>query len=192
MANKKKLPSTFPNMLIVLTVVALVSGLALAFTFTATKDARELAKLKKTLKALEKVLPEFNNQPNDEKYSISGYEELEFYPAKKDGNRVGTAIKTYSDAGFGERIWIMVGFDTNNKIISTWVVDQKETPGLGTRMKEAKFRDQFNGKDPATFKIEVKKDGGDVDAITAATISSRAFCEALERAYMALTKGDKQ
>ena len=179
-------------MLIVLTVVALVSGLALAFTYTATKDARELAKLKKTLKALEKVLPEFNNQPNDEKYSISGYKELEFYPAKKDGNRVGTAIKTYSDAGFGERIWIMVGFDTNNKIISTWVVDQKETPGLGTRMKEAKFRDQFNGKDPAAFKIEVKKDGGDVDAITAATISSRAFCEALERAYMALTKGEKQ
>jgi electron transport complex protein RnfG len=192
MANKKKLPSTFPNMLIVLTVVALVSALALAFTYTATKEARELAKLKKTLTALEKVLPEFNNQPNDEKYSVSGYEELEFYPAKKDGNRVGTAIKTYSDTGFGERIWIMVGFDINNKIINTWVVEQKETPGLGTRMKDAKFRDQFNNKDPASFKIKVKKDGGEVDAITAATISSRAFCEALERAYTALIKGEKQ
>lgn len=192
MANKKKLSSTFPNMLIVLTVVALVSGLALAFTYTATKEARELAKLKKTLKALEKVLPEFNNQPNDEKYNISGYEELEFYPAKKDGDRVGTAIKTYSDAGFGERIWIMVGFDTNNKIINTWVVEQKETPGLGTKMKGPKFRDQFKGKDPGSFKIKVKKDGGEVDAITAATITSRAFCEALERAYMALTKGEKQ
>ena len=56
MLNKKKLPSTFPNMLIVLTVVALVSVLALAFTYTATKEARELAKLKKTLMALEKVL----------------------------------------------------------------------------------------------------------------------------------------
>jgi electron transport complex protein RnfG len=192
MANKKKLPSTFPNMLIVLTVVALVSGLALAFTYTATKEARELAKLKKTLKALEKVLPEFNNQPNDEKYNISGYEELEFYPAKKDGNRVGTAIKTYSDAGFSERIWIMVGFDTNNKIINTWVVEQKETPGLGTKMKGPKFRDQFKGKDPGSFKIKVKNDGGEVDAITAATITSRAFCEAVERAHMALTKGEKQ
>jgi len=192
MADKKKLPSTFPNMLIVMTVVALVSALALAVTYTATKEARELAKLKKTLTALEKVLPEFNNQPNDEKYNVSGDEELEFYPAKKDGNRVGTAIKTYSDAGFGERIWIMVGFDTNNKIINTWVVEQKETPGLGTKMKDAKFRDQFNGKDPASFKIKVKKDGGEVDAITAATISSRAFCEALERAYAALIKGEKQ
>lgn len=192
MANKKKLPSTFPNMLIVLTVVALVSGLALAFTYTATKDARELAKLKKTLKALEKVLPEFNNQPNDEKYSVSGYEELEFYPAKKDGKRVGTAIKTYSDEGFSERIWIMVGFDTNNKIINTWVVEQKETPGLGTKMKGPKFRDQFKGKDPASFKIKVNNDGGEVDAITAATITSRAFCEAVERAHKALTKGEKQ
>jgi electron transport complex protein RnfG len=192
MANKKKLPSTFPNMFIVLTVVALVSALALAFTYTVTKDARELAKLKKTLKALEKVLPKFNNQPNDEKYSVSGYEELEFYPAKKDGNRVGTAIKTYSDAGFSERIWIMVGFDTDNKIINTWVVEQKETPGLGTKMKGPKFRDQFKGKDPVSFKIKVKKDGGEVDAITAATITSRAFCEAVERAYMALTKGEKQ
>ena len=192
MANKKKLPSTFPNMLIVLTLVALVSGLALAFTYTVTKEAREQAKLKSTLTALEKVLPEFDNQPNDEKYSVSGYEELEFYPAKKDGERVGTAIKTYSDAGFSERIRIMVGFDTDNKIIDTWVVEQKETPGLGTKMKEAKFRDQFKDKDPASFKIKVKKDGGEVDAITAATISSRAFCEALERAYMALTKGEKQ
>jgi electron transport complex protein RnfG len=172
--------------------VAVVSGLALAFTYTATKEAREVAKLKKTLKALEKVLPEFTNQPNDEKYSVSGYEELEFYPAKKDGDRVGTAIKTYSDAGFSERIRIMVGFDTNNKIINTWVVEQKETPGLGTKMKGPKFRDQFKGKDPGSFKIKVKKDGGEVDAITAATITSRAFCEAVERAYMALTKGEKQ
>ena len=141
---------------------------------------------------LEKVLPEFNNQPNDEKYTINGYEELEFYPGKKDGKRVGTAIKTYSDEGFSERIRIMVGFDTGNKIINTWVVEQKETPGLGTKMKGPKFRDQFKGKDPVSFKIKVKKDGGEVDAITAATITSRAFCEAVERAYMALTKGEKQ
>jgi electron transport complex protein RnfG len=191
MENKQKLPSTFSNMLIVLTLVALISGLALAFTYTATKEARELAKLKKTLFALEKVLPEFNNQPNDEKYTISSFEELEFYPGKKDGTHVGTAVKTYSDGGFNERIWIMVGFDSNNKIINIWVLEQKETPGLGTKMKGPKFKDQFNGKDPESFKLKVKKDGGDVDAITAATISSRAFCDAVERAYIALNKGEK-
>ena len=52
-------------------------------------------------------------------------------------------------------------------------------------MKDAKFKNQFNGKDPVRFKLKVKKDGGDVDAISAATISSRAFCEAVQKAYEA-------
>ena len=62
---------------------------------------------------------------------------------------------------------------------------RSETPGLGDKMKKSKsnFSEQFIGKDPANFKLKVKKDGGDVDAITAATISSRAFCDALQRAY---------
>ena len=67
------------------------------------------------------------------------------------------------------------------------VVDQKETPGLGTKITEEKFKSQFMGKNPSTFKLKVKKDGGDVDAITAATISSRAVCDAIERAYKAFT-----
>jgi len=192
MSDKKKIPSTFGNMVFVLSLVAVVSALALAFTYSATKEARELAKQKKTLVALGKVLPPFDNQPNDEKYSVEGFDQLEFYPAKKGDQAVGTAVKTYSDAGFGDRIWIMVGFDKDNKIINTWVVEQKETPGLGTKMQESKFRDQFKGKSLNSFKLIVKKDGGDVDAITAATITSRAFCEAIDKAYQALTKGVKK
>ncbi|MGB4293017.1 MAG: FMN-binding protein [Bacteroidales bacterium] len=69
------------------------------------------------------------------------------------------------------------------------MLEQKETPGLGTKMTEPFFKDQFNGKNPANFKLKVKKDGGEVDAITAATITSRAFCDALERAYNTLKKG---
>jgi len=49
--------------------------------------------------------------------------------------------------------------------------------------KKSDWSDQFNGKDPATYQLKVTKDGGDVDAITAATISSRAFCEAVQQAY---------
>ena len=192
MAAKKKLASNFANMLVVLTVVSLVSALALAFTFTATREARELAKVKKTLAALEKVLPPFNNQPNDEKYNPQGDNQLEFYPAKKDGQAVGTAVKTYTDNGFGERIWLMVGFAVDKKILNISVLEQKETPGLGTKMEKPKFKDQFKQKDPALFKLKVKKDGGDVDAISAATISSRAFCEAVEKAYKALAKGGEQ
>jgi electron transport complex protein RnfG len=192
MAKGKKLPSTWYNMLIVLTLIALVSALALAVTYTATKEARELVKVKKTIKALKKVLPEFNNSPNEEKYTVEEFAELEFYPAKKDGQPVGTAIKTYSDKAFNERIWLMVGFDNANKICNIDVVEQKETPGLGTKMKESKFKDQFKGKDPAAFRLQVTKDGGGVDAISAATISSRAFCDAVERAYQALQAGGKK
>jgi Na+-translocating ferredoxin:NAD+ oxidoreductase subunit G len=192
MSDKKKLPSTFPNMVVVLSVVSLVSALALAFTYTATQEARQQAKVKKTLAALEKVLPPFNNQPNDEKYNSPEDKLTEFYPAKQDGQLVGTAVKTYTDSGFGDRIWLMVGFDTDKKIINISVLEQKETPGLGTKMEESKFKDQFQQKDPAAFNLKVKKDGGDVDAIAAATISSRAFCEAVARAYKSLEKGGEQ
>jgi len=190
--KKKKLPSTFANMLIVLSVISLVSALALGFTYSITKEPIEMVKVKRTLKALGNVLPGFNNSPDQEKYTLEGFDGLEFYPARKDGQLVGNAVKTYSDKGFNERIWLMVGFDSSNKINNIDVLEQKETPGLGTKMKEPKFRSQFPGKDPASFRLKVKKDGGDVDAISAATISSRAFCDAVERAYRALLAGGKK
>jgi len=194
MPDKKKLPSTFLNMVMVLIVISLVSALALGFTYSVTKNAIAQVEVKRTLTALEQVLPEFNNNPNDEKYTLDDikYKDFEIYPAKKDGQPVGTAVKTYSDKGFNERIWLMVGFDSRSKINKISVLKHKETPGLGTKMAESRFRDQFNGKNPARFKLKVKKDGGDVDAISAATISSRAFCDAAERAYMALLAGGKK
>jgi electron transport complex protein RnfG len=70
------------------------------------------------------------------------------------------------------------------------VLAHKETPGLGDKMDASKsdFPLQFKGKNPADFKLHVTKDGGNVDAITAATISSRAFCDAVERAYVTFQK----
>ncbi|MBW6459704.1 MAG: FMN-binding protein, partial [Bacteroidales bacterium] len=73
-------------------------------------------------------------------------------------------------------------------IYNTVVIQQKETPGLGTKMKDPVWKNQFNGKNPDVYNLKVKKDGGDVDAITAATISSRAFSGAISRAYEALKK----
>ena len=76
----------------------------------------------------------------------------------------------------------MVGLLTDGTINKVSVLQQSETPGLGANMVNPKFKDQFDGKNPASFKLNVKKDGGDVDAITAATISSRAFSEAVRTA----------
>lgn len=190
--EKKKLASTFPNMVLVLTIIAAISALALGFTYSATKGAIAQVEVNRTLKALNNVLPEFNNNPNDEKYMVEGDDDLLIYPAQKDDQPVGIAVKTYSDKGFSERIWLMVGFDNEKKINNVSVLKHKETPGLGTKMKEPKFKDQFKGKDPASYTLKVTKDSGDVDAISAATISSRAFCDGVQRAYDALSRERKE
>jgi len=190
----KKLPSTFANMVIVLTSISVVSALALAFTYSATKDAIAQVGVKRTLKALREVLPEFNNDPTGEKYTVEEpeFKDMELYPARKDDQPVGTAVQTYSDNGYGGRILLMVGFDNAAKIIGISVLKQTETPGLGNKMVASTFKDQFKGKDPSVFKMMVRKDGGEVDAISAATISSRAFCDAVDRAYRALLKGGRK
>ncbi len=82
----------------------------------------------------------------------------------------------------------MVGMLPDGTINQIFVLEQKETPGLGTKIKDPKFKDQFLKKNPASWKMLVKKDGGEVDAISAATISSRAFCDAVQKAYDSFMK----
>jgi len=192
MADKKKMESTFFNMVLVLTVVALVSAFALGFTYIGTKDAIAAVQLKKTLDGIKNVLPEFDNNPYDEKYIVEGFEGLEYYPAKMGDEYIGTAVKTF-EKGFTEEVIIMVGFDKNGKIVNTSVIQHKETPGLGSKMGTPKFKDQFKGKaiSPDTG-IKVTKDKGEIDAISAATISSRAFCDAVNKGYRGLIKGGKK
>jgi electron transport complex protein RnfG len=114
---------------------------------------------------------------------------LDVFPAKKDDVLVGYAVTTYTKKGFSGNITLMAGFSPDGSIFNITVLEHKETPGLGTKMTEPKFKDQFKGKNPLQFKLKVKKDGGPVDAITAATISSRAFCDAVQRAYNTIQKG---
>jgi electron transport complex protein RnfG len=176
-------------MLLSLTVIALFSAMALGFTYTQTKDVIAEVKRQKDLNAIKEVLPEFENEPDLEMYTVENFIGLKLYPAKKGGQLAGTAVKTFSGSGFSGDIWIMVGFDSEGKIINTSVVEHKETPGLGSKMEKNKFKSQFVGINPGGFNLEVKKDGGNIDAITAATISSRAFCEAVKMAYDAFKQG---
>jgi electron transport complex protein RnfG len=186
-----KAESTFKNMVLSLTLISLVSSALLGFVYEFTKGPIELSNLNKKLNAIKQVVPEFTNNPNDEMYRLPTGEgdSLEIYPAKKDNTIVGYAVNTYTSKGFSGNISLMAGFKPDGTIISITVLDQKETPGLGTKMTESEFKDQFNDKNPSEFKLKVKKDGGHVDAITAATISSRAFCDAVQRAYNTLQKG---
>jgi electron transport complex protein RnfG len=148
--------------------------------------------MNKKLAAVKQVVPEFNNNPNDEMFRLPTGEgdSLDIYPAKKDNVIVGYAVNTNTKKGFSGNINLMAGFKPDRTIINITVLEQKETPGLGTKMAEPLFKNQFNDKNPSEFNLKVKKDGGPVDAITAATISSRAFCDAVQRAYNTLQKGD--
>lgn len=186
-----KTESTFKNMVLSLTMISLVASALLGIVYQMTKAPIELSVLNKKLAAIKQVVPEFTNNPNDDMYRLPTGEgdSLDIYPAKKDGNIVGYAVNTYSKKGFSGNINLMAGFKSDGTIINITVLEQKETPGLGTKMTEPAFKNQFNDKLPAEFRMKVKKDGGSVDAITAATISSRAFCDAIQRAYNTLQKG---
>jgi H+/Na+-translocating ferredoxin:NAD+ oxidoreductase subunit G len=186
-----KMESTFKNMALSLTIISLVASACLGFVYEFTKKPIELSVLNKKLNAIKQVVPEFTNNPNNDMYRLptGDGDSLEIYPARKDSVIVGYAVSTYSSKGFSGNISLMAGFKPDGTIINISVLEQKETPGLGNKMTEPKFKDQFLDKNPAEFALKVKKDGGSVDAITAATISSRAFCDAVQRAYNTLQKG---
>ncbi|MGK7396702.1 MAG: RnfABCDGE type electron transport complex subunit G [Candidatus Cyclobacteriaceae bacterium M3_2C_046] len=191
MAKKE---STLMNMVLTLFLVALVASTALGYIYELTKEPIARAKLAKKTMAIQQVVPAFDNNPIDDMYKIpidEGTDSLEAYPAKMNGTEVGTAIRSYSKNGFSGMVWLMVGFSQDGEINNISVLEHKETPGLGTKMDDPAFKDQFKGIDPLESNIKVKKDGGEVDAITAATISSRAFSQAVEKAAKAYAERSK-
>jgi len=189
MAKKE---STFINMVATLFIVTLVASTALAYVYELTKEPIAAAKLAKKLEAIDAVVPEYDNQPVEDMFKVAagdGLDSLEFYPAKKEGQVVGTAVRSFTNTGYNGLVVLMVGILPDGTIKDIEVVQHKETPGLGTKMESPKFKDQFKNMDPSQVAIKVKKDGGDIDAITAATISSRAFSEATQLAIDTYKKG---
>lgn len=173
-------------MVLVLSAITLIAAAAVGGVYMLTKAPIAAAKATKTSAAIADVLPEFDNDPAGEAQTcqIDGTD-VKVYPAKKEGVAVGYAIETFSNNGFAGKIGLIVGFDSQGKIRKISVLEQKETPGLGDKIlpEKSDFSVQFEGSDPGSMKLLVKKDGGDVDAITASTITSRAYVEAVGKAY---------
>jgi Na+-translocating ferredoxin:NAD+ oxidoreductase subunit G len=189
-----KRESTFINMVVALFAVTFIAAAALGFVYDLTKDAIELAKMRAQSAAIEKVLPEYDELGTSWKTAVtSTSDSLEFFPAYKNGERVGVAVRTFTNNGFSGYISIMAGFDNEGTITGFEVLRHAETPGLGSKMdvwysNSEKSDQNVIGKNPDSHNFKVKKDGGDFDAITASTITSRAFLEALVRAYDAYEK----
>ena len=171
--------SSFKNMSLCLLAICLACSALLAGVYALTAEPIAAAAAAKNEAAIKEVLPETAVTIEEERtvdfegasytYNLA-YDEL--------GNTVGCAINV-APSGFGGPISIKVGFDINGVIWNTKVLSQAETPGLGAKCVETSFSGQFKGFDPAQKKLAVKKDGGDVDAITASTITSRAYADGL-------------
>ena len=180
MAAKK---DTLLNMFVALFVICVVSGGVLGLVYNATKDPIAAAENAKKTEAIKNVLPEFQELKDMNMKSAMEDAELPFHLAyDANGNFIGAAVETFTNKGFSGNISLMVGILADGTVNNIFVLQHAETPGLGSKMSEPSFKDQFNNKHADSFNFNVKKDGGDVDAITAATISSRAFCDAVNRA----------
>ena len=180
MAAKK---DTLLNMFIAMFVICVVSGGVLGIVYNATKDPIAAAETAKKTEAIKNVLPEFNELKETMVKSALEDAEIPFYLAyDANNNFIGAAVETFTNKGFSGNISLMVGILADGTVNNISVLQHAETPGLGSKMSEPSFKDQFNNKNTTSFNFNVKKDGGDVDAITAATISSRAFCDAVNRA----------
>ncbi len=181
--------SSMKNMVLSLGVVTLSAGARLAGVHVLTEGPIAKASAAKVLDAIKEVVPGFDNNPLDEAWEYvprQGQKAVTVYPAYLEGRFAGAAVLGYSPNGFAGEIEVMYGFDDTGTIRGFEVLEQEETPGLGAKMNEW-FRSEEGsrsviGRNPQESGMKVTKDGGEIDGITAATISSRAFLEALRLA----------
>lgn len=150
-----------------LLIITALAGLALALTNSYTRPMIEAnidASVKESLNVAYPEADDFSKK--------DGY-----FEAMLNGEVIGKVYNVES-AGYSSLINLLVGVDLNNTIKGVSVVSQVETPGLGTKIEEPEFIDQFTGKELSNAKL--KNDGGEIDAITGATISSNAVISAIQ------------
>lgn len=163
------------KMVIVLTVITAIASLILAGVYAGTKEQIAEAYRQDFLKGLKVVLPGFTNAPDTEFKEMKG---KKIYIGRKDGEVFGYAARAVSPKGYSGDIAVLVGVDTEGKILGIQILKHAETPGLGNKIEFKEWRDTFVGLDKDD-NIAVKKDNGIIDEFSGATISPRAVCEAV-------------
>ena len=179
--------STLKNMALCLTVVCLICSAVVGGAYVATADPIAEAARAKTTASIAAVLPEFSGEPVQGSVNVDGTD-YTYYRVEDAGYAI---ISTTS--GFGGALTLMVGIDKDGRIHNTAVLSHSETPGLGAKCTtDEHFISQFQGFDPAAKTLSVKKDGGDLDAITASTITSRAYALAVSNAVAVYNQLSKE
>lgn len=188
----KKLESSLLNMVLVLTGVAVIMGGVLAFVNHVTAGPIEKQKQLALEKGIKTVMQADNltvTQTDTVKTNVNGKEQVYIVY----NNEKGAAVQS-STMGFGGELKVLVGFDTDGYILGYTLLEHQETPGLGAKADQWFQKGQKGdiiGMNPGQKALDVKpvKGGqGDVDAITASTITTRAFLKAINQAYDAYFK----
>lgn len=182
--------STLLNMTAVLFGITLVASAGVGVVNMITAEPIAQAKQAATKAALTEVLPPFDGTTSEE-LTIDEMP-ITVYAATKGSAVAGYAVQTMTKQGFSGVVRLMVGFTPEGEVVNVNVLEQSETPGLGTKMADegnpllmSVKGQKLEEKKLVDGKLAVRKDGGDVDALTAATISSRAYVDAMARAYAA-------
>lgn len=179
-------------MILSLTGFSIVAGGLLGWVNAATAEPIAQANAKALSDAIAVVIPGFDNNPAEEAETV----EVEgttykIYPAMQGGKPIGAAVEASAN-GFGGTLTVLVGFDTEGNIIDYSLLSHAETPGLGSKASDwfkKGAKGDITGKNPGTQSLTVSKDGGEIDAITASTITSRAFLQAVNNAWSAYMNG---
>jgi len=174
------------RLILTLSIICLIAGALLAGVDNLTKAPIVQANCAKKLAALQEVLPPCDNQPDQNECTVKhNGQSWTFYVARNGTDYAGAAVETTSSIGYGGDITIMLGISAEGKTETIAILKQTETPGLGANIETDKFKSNFKQKELEATNWTVKKDGGDIDQITAATISSRAVSDAVNNAIEA-------
>ena len=174
--------SNLVNMVLCLTAVCLVCAAILGFTHDVTAEPIAEANRKALQDALSLVLPSEGTISAEPEYTEFNGVQYEYYTQALNDSTFCWAIKSTVN-GFGGPLTVLVGMEENGVVHATRVLSHSETPGLGAKCQtDRRFLDQFLGFNSSVKKLAVSKDGGDVDAITASTITSRAYTLAVSNA----------
>ena len=184
--------SNLLNMSLSLTLTCLLCSAVLGAAYALTKEPIDAAQQEKLDRGIAMVTPPFDST-EEQSVDLDG-KTYKYYEAISGGETVGYAIEV-TENGFGGPLTLMVGITADGQVYNTSVLSHSETPGLGAKCAdESPFRAQFRGLNPSEKILSVKKDGGDIDAITASTITSRAYTLAVSSAvavYKLLTTYDE-
>ncbi|MEF9923209.1 MAG: RnfABCDGE type electron transport complex subunit G [Muribaculaceae bacterium] len=180
------------KMILSLGLITIIAALILGIGYMITKDVIAMGENTAKLEAITKVAPKYDNNPIAEKFIFKAHEgtkdsvTIVVYPAKLNNKLVGAAVESISYNGFAGEVEVMYGFTIDGSIFDYKVLKHTETAGLGSKMEKwfrtDKNRQSILLRNPSKENMTVTKDGGTVDGITAATISSRAFLGALKDA----------